>query len=464
MPTTSKRGSESRDKRAPKKSPKTPQSGKQETIPPHKRLLQLIADFLNDAECAQDMFATVIPALREQDKKMLDKIAKTATLLRRDVKAEGPPRTRVMRHASTLVKHVMKLSRAEMMFRGNALVGLVSRYDEFLSSILKNAYRKNPDRATAPDRHLTYDDLLTLDSLDNVVELFIAKEIDTLLHESHDKQLETIDREFKTGIKEYFSELPQFIEIMERRNLLVHAGGIASKYYVKKCREVGFKKEDLPREGTRLDVSEDYFRASVLCLSELAVRLGYALACRVYSEMLDEIHEHLLGEVGFPLLFSEEWKLARRVFSFALSWPDKYTPEDLQTRLYVVNNALALCHLKRHDEAVELLDRYDWSAQGSKFLLAVAVLRHEWAQAEQIMSDMNGEKPFAEDHFRTWPIFKEFRETKEFRRAYSAVYGKRFVVRLSKEESEALKKATEAKESEQAAAADGNSAPLQIGK
>ncbi len=204
-----------------------------------------------------------------------------------------------------------------------------------------------------------------------------------------------------------------------------------------------------------LHVREEYFRASVLCLSELAVRLGYALAFRLYPDELSDIHDHLLQNVGFPLLMSDEWELARRVFSFALSLPDKFTPEDSMIRLYVVNNALALNQLERHAEAVKLLDRYDWSAQASRFLLPVAVLRHEWRQAERLMSDMNREEPFAEDHFRTWPIFGGFRKTKEFRRAYRAVYGKRFVFRLSKEESDALKKAAKAKKSEQDAPGDG---------
>ncbi len=68
------------------------------------------------------------------------------------------------------------------------------------------------------------------------------------------------------------------------------------------------------------------------------------------------------------------------------------------------------------------------------------------------MSEMNEETPFSEDGFRNWPIFKEFRKTKEFRRAYKAVYGKRFVVRLSKDESDSIKKKTTKKKREQGAA------------
>lgn len=442
MPTAKRMGSASRSNKAVQKSPQAGKASKPKPTPPHYRLLQVIFDFLNDAECAQDMFATVIPALEEQDDQTAKNIQKTAISLRKDSRSQGPERTRVMRHIRTLLKNVRKLNRAETMFRGNALVGLVSRYDEFLSSILKNVYRKNPERATAPDRSLTYDDLLTLDKLDNVVELFIAKDIENLLRESHEKQLKTIDHEFKLVIIENFLEYIQFIEIMERRNLLVHAGGVVSKYYVKKCKTIGYKTDKLPNEGTVLDVSEDYFKTSVLCLSELAVRLGYTLACRTYPENLKDIHIHLLDSVGFPLLVSEKWELAKRVFSFALSWPNKYIPEDRCTRLYIINNALALNQLNRHVEAVVLLDKYDWSSQPPEVLLALAMLRHEWTQVERLMSDMNGEKPFTEDNFRTWPIFKEFRQTKEFRKAYKTIYKKRFVARLSKEESEALEAAT----------------------
>lgn len=444
MPAPKKKQSGLRKKKVGEKSRKNPPSEKQKPVPPWARLLNLISDFLTDAECALDMFATVTPALREYDKKIAKEIDKTISLLKKDARKEGATRVRAMTHARTLVKNVRKFTRADAMFRGNALVGLVSRYEEFLTSILKNAYRKDPARATASDRSITYDELLTVDSLDNVVELFIAKEIGNLLRDSHKKQIEKIDSEFKLGLIENFLEFPNLVEIMERRNQLVHAGGIVSKYYLRKCRESGYKKDVLPKEGEELEVSEDYFRASVLCLSELAVRLGYGLAFRLYLDEAVYTNNHLLHEVGFPLLVSEEWELARRVFSFALALPDKCRPEDLWTRLYAVNAALALSQLGRHNETIELLDRYDWSANEPKFRLAVAVLRREWRQAERLMSNMDGKEPLSEDDFRTWPIYKEFRKTKEFRSAFKSVYGKRYVSRLSKEDTDALKRAVKA--------------------
>jgi len=449
LTTNKKPKSKSRSKKTKEKAQEIKFPEKDVPMPPYMRFLDFIHGFLNDAECAKDMFATVIPALKEQDKKVMGKIKKTGNLLLKGARSKGSRKSIGMHHIEDLLKYVRKLNRAETMFRGNALVGIVSRYDEFVSAILKNAYSTNPGRATAGDKALTYDELLTLDSIDNVVELFVAKEIDGLLRESHKKQIETIDREFKTGIIDNFSEFPQFIEIMERRNLLVHAGGITSKYYLRLCNDVGYNKRKLPKEGTPLSVDEEYFHESILCLSEMAVRLGYSLAFRIYRDKLKEINERFLAMVGFPLLMSEEWELAWRVFSFALSWPEKYIPEDLLNRIYVINAAIALNQLDRRGEAMELLEKLDWSASDPKFLLGVAVLRHEWKKAESLMSEMDGKKPFTEEDFRSWPIFKEFRNTKEFRRAYKAIYGKRFVVRLSKDESDFLKK-----KSEQGAPAD----------
>ena len=421
---------------------KSSKEKKQKPTPPYKKLLNIIHHFVNDAECSKDLFSMVIPSIKKHDEKTMAQINKTMELLKKDVKSNGPERTRVIRHARTIAKHAKKLTRSSTMFKSNSLVGLVSRFDEYIAALLTCAYRQNPERSTSADKSLTYDELLTLNSLENVVDLFIHKEIDNLLRESHETQLKTIESEFKTGVVEKFKEYPDFLEIMERRNLLVHAGGVISKYYINRCKKIGYKSDSSLKEGEVLEVTEDYFMESVLCLTELAVRLGFALAFRIFPDKVDDIHTYYLGEIGFPILMDEQWDLSLRLFNFALSWPDKFIPEEVWVRYYSLNAAVTLNNLKRHDEAVALIDKYDWSTQGPLFLLPISVLRHRWKEAEHIMSGLGKEEPFDEDSYRTWPIFKEFRETKEFRRAYKNIYGKRFVTRLSKEESEMLKKAS----------------------
>lgn len=407
---------------------------------PHDKMLFDIEQFLSDIECIQDMFSMVLPSLIEAEDKRKNQIAKTLSQLKHASKSHDPSLDQIWQYTKIFTKEIRKFKKTEVMFRSHALVCLVSLYDHFLSNILKNAYRKNPGQAISSDRALTYDELLALDSLDNVIEAFIVKEIDGLLREAHDKQLSQIDSEFKLGIKESFTELPFFIELAERRNIFVHNGGIVNRYYIEKCKKIGYPLPKELKTGFMLDVPEEYFKKAVQCLFELGVHIGFPLACRIYPDKLDTIHNSLINNVGFPLLLSENWEIARRVFSFVLSWPSKFMPNEGIKRIYIINNALSMSYLGQQDQALKLLSEYDWSSQGEKFQLAISVLRQEWTRACKIMSSMNGKKPFSENDFRTWPIFKKFRSTKEFRQAYKTLYGKRFVVRLSKETKEELER------------------------
>ena len=54
------------------------------------------------------------------------------------------------------------------------------------------------------------------------------------------------------------------------------------------------------------------------------------------------------------------------------------------------------------------------------------VLKEDYDQAENIMSSMDGEEPLNEEAFREWPIFKGFRETTQFKRAFKKIYNKPF--------------------------------------
>jgi hypothetical protein len=58
---------------------------------------------------------------------------------------------------------------------------------------------------------------------------------------------------------------------------------------------------------------------------------------------------------------------------------------------------------------------------------------------------MDGNRPFSEDDYRTWPIFKEFRSTKEFRNAYTKLYGKKYVAHLTKTDTDQIQKLSEKK-------------------
>jgi hypothetical protein len=100
--------------------------------------------------------------------------------------------------------------------------------------------------------------------------------------------------------------------------------------------------------------------------------------------------------------------------------------------MYLINKCIALRQLGKQKETVDLLESMDWSAAHPKFVLAVHTLKEEYDQAEEIMSSMNGDEP-SEYDFLTWPLFKDFRKTEFFKRAFKKVYGKEYEIEVVKE-------------------------------
>ena len=79
----------------------------------------------------------------------------------------------------------------------------------------------------------------------------------------------------------------------------------------------------------------------------------------------------------------------------------------------------------------KLLNSIDWSSSSPEFLLAVQVLKGNYDEAELIMEGMKGDRP-NEDDFRVWPLFKEFRMSNNFKRAFKKIYKKDYKPEITK--------------------------------
>jgi hypothetical protein len=67
-------------------------------------------------------------------------------------------------------------------------------------------------------------------------------------------------------LKKGLDNWSNFVELCERRNLLVHSGGIISRRYLQVCVEHGVQISENLKPGVRLEVSPSYYRESSRCL------------------------------------------------------------------------------------------------------------------------------------------------------------------------------------------------------
>ena len=260
-----------------------------------------------------------------------------------------------------------------------------------------------------------------------------------------EEQLKYIDREFKLGLFEGFSDISACIEACERRNLYAHTGGIVSKLYLEKCNnaKVHWNDSKQPKTGECLEVSQEYFTKTIGAFSVLAVRITQGILRRYIPEEKAPADKHL-NAIGIIYLENEDYLVAEQIFDFALSIPEKHLSEDVARKRFIINKCIALYHLNRKDEMEKMLTAFDWSAMHPRFILAIYVLRDDWTNCTKLMPTAD----ITAKEYRDWPLFRVFRKTNEFRAQYKKQFGIDFAYEpdLNKQNHEPQGESSEAKQ------------------
>lgn len=316
-----------------KKATKTGKASKQGTKPPisknAQRLFATTEIFCQDLKCARELFNIVVPTLKTLDDNRGKNIEKTMARLdmirKKKVKApDAHELPKIIMSIRQLRGDLKKLDRANRMFRCNSLVLLISKYDEYLSDVLRVILEAHPDQLKSSDKMLSYEDIAGAGKLSDVFDKFVSKEIEKVIRMSHEEQLNYLDSKLKLKLKENYTSWSDFVEMTERRNLFVHCGGEVNSQYLKVCREHGIKLDKKIKEGVCLLVSKEYFEKAYRAVYELGVRIGQGVFRQLFPESLYYIDRSLSNELGVTLEEDNQWELALTVFNFALSIPQKY--------------------------------------------------------------------------------------------------------------------------------------------
>lgn len=301
---------------------------------------------------------------------------------------------------------------------------LVHQYDAFLGRLLRVAFYVKPETLNASQKQISFSELMSFDSLQKAREHLIEKEIESIIRESHDDQFAWMENRFGLQLRKDLPIWPVFIEMTERRHLFVHCDGVVSSQYVSVCDKHQVKFGDQISVGCLLTVDEKYFEQGVNCILEVGIKLGHVLWRKLQSDDLLGA-DTSLHRITYDLLSAEEYGLTKTLLQFATNTLKKYSSDNIR-RINLVNLAIAHYYLGEKPEAIQLLDAHDWSACEDKFKLAVAVLRDDYQGAEKLMQKIGKKGEVKKEDYSSWPLFKTFRDSKEFLRTYRKLFGKDF--------------------------------------
>lgn len=324
----------------------------------------------------------------------------------------------------TLERNASTSSLASKIIPESLFVSLISQYDAFLNRLLRAIFEIKPEVLNGSDRNLTFSQLVEMESISNAREYIIEKEIDTVLRKSHAEQFDYLEKLLGIKLRENLPIWQTFIEVTERRNLLVHCDGIVSNQCIKNCTEHQCKIDKVI-VGDRLGAEAKYFVNAYKCLYEIATKLTHTIWRKLLISDLKEADREL-NDVCFQLINSKSFDLADILLDFGCNQKRHFN--DALKNIFIVNGSLSKYLQDEKEEAKKILEKKDWSASSDDFKLAYAVLNEEYEKAYELMIKIGDNGEVDKSDYKQWPLFTEIMKQDKFKETFKKIFSEDFSV------------------------------------
>jgi hypothetical protein len=317
------------------------------------------------------------------------------------------------------------LAQPSDMLSQSLLIFAFSAFDAFVGVLVAQLCQEESQLIHKfEQKTVTVHELLDCDTIKEVLNRLIERDIDALLRHSYDDIFTALAKRHGLETLKKFPNWPKFIEAGQRRNLITHCNGIVNAQYIVACKRSGVTLAKKVTPGYQLKVGPKYLQCALDILYEVGVKLGHTLWRTGEPSRIEE-SEKCLGDEVYQLLCREEWSLAKVLGEFAMSF--RRPKRDLYNRIARINYAQAMKWSGDNAGAMTVLDSTDWSSSIRDLRLGVEVLRGNFDEAVALMKGIgkNGEL-VNQPAYREWPLFREFRTAETFKLAYSEVYGEPF--------------------------------------
>ncbi|MFM5588708.1 hypothetical protein ACET65_17345 [Aeromonas rivipollensis] len=383
---------------------------------------------LDIEDCAKEHITSSVTSYNDNARKLKADAEKHVTSLKQE--KDETARVLTVKLLRKTIREIERHNRASPFttLERSLFISLLSVFDKFIGDLVAVLYSKNPNLYNNINKEISLSEVLKYESMNDLRQVFLDKEIETLRRKGYIDQFKDLEGKFSIKLTK-FDEWPAFIELSQRRNLFTHCDGIVSKQYLDICREVGYKIKDEVEVGYQLEIGEKYLFQSCMLVAYVGTMLGHTLWRKTLEDELEKADAHL-SSIVFDYLHMEHWSNAISISKFSQNLPKISTDE--MERIFSVNHAIALCSINKKKEAKAILDKKDWSATTYDFKLAYSILTGDYSEAEKVMCKIGRQgKLITELSYHDWPLFREFRDSKEFYRGYEKVYGYKYSSKLS---------------------------------
>ncbi|TIK70871.1 hypothetical protein E4416_09030 [Stenotrophomonas maltophilia] len=395
----------------------------------HESIGQVISDYLSSIRDIADATSVVMPHLahwltsqNEEAIKKLEAAARLGTPEEDRIRFETTRDLVAYSAARRNARKTRDIRSFEIMTRA-LFVQVFCEYDAFIGRLLTSIYSSKPDLMNGISRQISLADLLQFDDIKSACRGLLEKEIETFRRDSYVDQFAALESKFSIRTLKGFPEWKEFVELSQRRNILVHNDGIVSEQYLSVCRKEGVV---LPKDavaGAKIGAGSKELLRLIRVMSKVGYMLGHTLWRKLFPSQLEKMHDSLHMTI-YEYLADARWKTAAHLGEFALTDSMTNGMKESVRRMIVINSAIARKFSGDSVGAEAVLDSADWSAAMPEFRLAVAVLKDNFERAGEILRRIGKRGDLLDQWaYHEWPLFTKFRDREDFYAIYEEIYG-----------------------------------------
>lgn len=305
----------------------------------------------------------------------------------------------------------------------SGIVSLVTDFEQLTGGLIKTVLTLRPEIwQSCEESKLAYSEAVAYPSIEALKESLLNRTVEAVLRNGGPSQFRWLESKLGVTLTKDLEEWIPYVELTERRNLLMHSDGCVTDQYIRACQAVGLTWTSKPSIGEQLSMGPDYFLEACTLVLTLGVKLTHVL-WRKISPQETELADSNLANIIFDSVKTEKYDAAERLGVFALDTLKKH-PDEKVLRMILVNTAQAYKWDGKPEKCRSLLDSRDWRASSDDFKLAVAVLRDDYATVVRLMRQLGkSSEMVTEEAYKTWPLFREERKRDDFLAAYAEVFG-----------------------------------------
>lgn len=296
-------------------------------------------------------------------------------------------------------------SHIELLYK-NAFISLITSVEWFFAQILHFYYDKYPESAGIQNKTLTLNDLKTFESIKDAEKHLIEEKIEDVLRGNFESWIELLKRDLKLSLGYLDPHKDDLVEIYQRRNLLIHNGGVVNSIYFSKVKAE--KRKDI-KLNQKLKIGKVYLDAAIRKMHLLYILIGSELWKKLDPN--DKNRGDILTDIIYENLTKSRWDIAEGLSHFVINDAKMNVTDKVVGQL---NNWLCKKRLGKFNEVKNDVEKADFSDKKEIFQLGLLALQENKEKFFELLPYALDSRQLNIERLEEFPIFEEMRKTEEY--------------------------------------------------